>query len=100
MAYVANPLAGAPSDGPRSSSQLTREPGCGPVSRFAPVMGAIAEGRELVLTAIDYPPFSYVKTIGKSAEHLPVGDRKPHHAEGPNGPREGINGVATRTQDS
>jgi hypothetical protein len=41
----------------------------------------------------------------KSAEgivgvgHEP-GIRKPHHAEGPNGPREGINGVATRTYDS
>jgi hypothetical protein len=33
------------------------------------------------------------------AGHEPV-HRKPHPTEGPNGPREGINGVATRTYDS
>lgn len=27
-------------------------------------------------------------------------DRRPHRTEGPNGPREGINGVAHRTHDS
>ncbi len=46
----------------------------GPAHRFAPTMAAIIEGRELVLTAIDYPPFSYVLTIGSSADHLLVGE--------------------------
>jgi hypothetical protein len=49
----------------------------GPVNRFAPVMAAIIQGHELVLTAVDYPPFSYVMTIGNSAEYLPVGDITP-----------------------
>ena len=30
----------------------------GPARRFAPVMGAIIDRRELVLTAVDYPPYS------------------------------------------
>ena len=46
-----------------------------------------------------------VTAVQKSAEgvvgdgHEPV-NRKPHRTEGPNGPREGINGVATRPYDS
>lgn len=50
-------------------------------------------------------PVRVLTAVQKSAEGI-VGDghepdiRRTHRAEGPNGPREGINGVATRTYDS
>ena len=37
-------------------------------------MGAIIERQDFVLTAVDYPPYSYVLSIGPPAEPLPVGD--------------------------
>src|SRR5207245_10897289 len=46
----------------------------GTAHRFAPTMAAATDGRGLVLTALDYPPFAWAWTIGPAADHLPVGD--------------------------
>jgi hypothetical protein len=49
----------------------------GPVHRFAPVSIMWSQGRKIVVTAIDVPPFSYALTFGAPADFVSVTDITP-----------------------
>ena len=46
----------------------------GPAHRYAPLLKAVIDGREVLVTSIDCPPYSYVLSIGTPLDHLPVVD--------------------------